>query len=129
MSNCMNNLFDFGTIHGVCFSIVLVLKCFPRLKPERYHLEYLIFQHGVTVFVNTKAFSLESQLFTIGRSFEHQNEMPFFFSFIGINFLDKDIRSRNCIFGLICLYLFHWGFFMAILKGKNYMYLVSESER
>lgn len=93
----MNNLFDIGTIHGVGFSTVLVLKCFPRLKLERHHLVYLIFKHGMTVFVNTKALSLESQLFTIGRSFEHQNEMPFFFFLISINFVDKDIRSRNYI--------------------------------
>lgn len=82
--------------------------------------------------MNTQALSLESQLFTIEKSFEHQNEMPFFFSpFIGINIVDKDIRNRNCTFVVTHLYLFHCLFFflMAILKGKNYMLLVSESER
>lgn len=56
MSKHMNSLFDFGTIHGVGFKIVLVLKYLPRLKLERHNSEYFIFQHGVIVFVNTLAF-------------------------------------------------------------------------
>jgi len=56
MSRCTNSLFDFGTVHGVGFKIMLVLKCFPILKLEKHHSVYFIFQHGATVFVNTLAF-------------------------------------------------------------------------
>lgn len=56
MSKCMNGLFDFGTIHGIGFKIMLVLKYLPRLKLERHNSVYSIFQHGVIVFVNTLVF-------------------------------------------------------------------------
>lgn len=56
MSKRINSLFDFGTIHGAGFKMVLVFKCFPRLKLEGHRALHFIFQHGVTVFLNRLAF-------------------------------------------------------------------------